>query len=411
MSTVKHFTIVVPTRDAPQLCIDRLQHISSESQRAGFDRRIKIIFLVNDSAPGVSGHLREALPIDAHPHLDIEIIQSAQNYLTVEENIKKNLQPNLDLLSDQFILIGNSDTINFPLLKQALDFMDSHKADLLMIGVNNCEAWEKKIVRQMNCTPRWFNKPNYLSAENCVGIDVFGHVMLDYGPMDYLAYIGCQIYTKDFFRALLGVELKEPLYSLPLGTLEVSERGQHRIGFFHDMVVNRIDNLNFGPQNPAYPPEWWILQSRLKRGRSADIHLSIISSSTGLSDSALSKLARSYMVSLKRAEPTYIYRNFLSTIVRQNFTSFINSQKDASYRLVFDEVMDIVRFGMRLESIDLGMTPENQAVLCHWLKRYYLILGQDNMDALSQWLRDSSAAFVAADARPHTEVWAVSRVG
>ena len=288
--------------------------------------------------------------------------------------------------------------------------MEEQRVDLLLVGLMNCESWEKKIIRALYTTPRHFYRRNFLSQDNCTGPGIFGDVMLDYGPVDYLAYIGCQIYTKPFFKELCGIKISDPLYSLPLGTLELSERHKYNIGFYHDVVLHRIDVLNFGPTDGRNPPDWWVEKSRTLRGLSANLSMAVVSGSRDLSDSAFAKLANANTVAIRRAEPVYIYWNFLSSIIRQFLGTFIQSQKDPTHRYAPSEVADIVHFGARLEKVDLRMPDGNQAKLCDWLKRFGVTAGSD-IPAIQQWIMESAPVFAAADARPQTGLWFVKKAG
>jgi hypothetical protein len=389
MAFFTSFGIIVPTRNAPaSRCVEIAQRMHFQSTKNEFRFPLKIIFLVNDSEPEFSAQLPEALAAAAMKGIEIDVLYSDQDYATVEENLKNNLARHADRLPDAFLIIGNSDVVDFGALQGALDFIEQNHCDLLLVAVQNCEFWDGKIIRAVHSTPDVgvFEKTNRLSRQNVCGPDVFADVLHDYGPVDYLAYIGCQIYTKKLFLDLCRVQIREPLYSLPVGTLELASRGMYQIGFYHSLVTYRIDVLNFGPDNPAQPSNWWVSLSRVKRGLSKECALSVVSSSLDLGDKAFETLIKCNLMSVVRAEGRYIHRPYLSSLLHLLYDTFMRTREDRDYRLAHSEILDVMAFGERLEKIDLGIGAAAQTLVCEWLKNIAVTEGRLGLEPLQMWV-------------------------
>lgn len=404
MAISDSFTIVVPTRDDPIRC----QHmLESMVQNTHPELSIRVVFLVNDTGSDATNRLEKTISAGQFASLQPRLLRATRNFPTVEENIRHTLGGSLDAVDEHFLIIGNSDQVDLDALRGAIGDLRDHQLDLLLVGVNNCETYEGKPVRKLYATPRHLNPKNRLVPGGCHGKNTFSAAMTDYGPVDYLAYIGCQIYTKRFFRDLCRVQsdLPEPLYSIPVGSLELSTRQDWDIGFHPGVVVTRIDHLQYGANSSQQPPDWWVFRSRTDRGLSRHILLAVISNSLHLSPSAFKTLANSHLVSIPRGCPQYFFSNFLFSFVQQACNGVRCAPKDATLRYCTSELCDIVKFGRRLGEIEIGLSADKQALISAWMQLFGVIGDYTHPAEITQLMSASAAVLTLLDERPGMERW------
>src|SRR5258708_4732025 len=130
MITKEPFGIVVPTRNDPERCLDIVRRISADVEQSKILRPIQVILLVNDTDTETAKATENAVIGAGIKNIAVRFIFSPQNYLTVEENIFRNLGDNLATLTDKFIIPGNSDRIQIDALMTAIDEMETHGLDL-----------------------------------------------------------------------------------------------------------------------------------------------------------------------------------------------------------------------------------------------------------------------------------------
>lgn len=403
MSGISAFTIIIPTRDDPQRCAQLLEQILP--QRNQFKLPLQISFLVNDTTTSATSEIEEVIANTRYQTLRPQLFHAGKNYPTVEENIFHTLEQNLDRISEFFLIIGNSDYVDLATLQGALNYMDKQRLDILLIGVLNREMYEGKSIRQLYSSPHHIYSKNYLPHHNTYGPEIFFDAMRDYGPVDYLAYIGCQIYTKNFFHELCQIKFPEPLYSIPIATLELTIRKKWLIGFFPQVVVTRIDNLQYGPNAAQQPPSWWVQRSRTDRGLSQFFKMSVITNSLSISSEAFSILVNSQEVATPRGTSQYLYWNFLYSFVIQLANSVIASAHDQTWRLCASELQNVVDFGKRLEQVDVGLSVDRCALISTWLQRFDVIGDYSRPEPIQQLISATPDVLRLLDSRPGMERW------
>lgn len=405
MAISDSFTIVVPTRDDPIRCQHMLESMIQPNTHP--ELSIRVVFLVNDTGTDATDRLEETISAGRFASLQPRLLHATQNFPTVEENIRHTLGGNLDAVDEHFLIVGNSDQVELGALRGAIGYLRAHQLDLLLIGASNREIYEGKAVRQLYSTPRHLNPKNRLVPGNCHGKNTFSDAIADYGPVDYLAFIGCQIYTKRFFRELCRIqsELPEPLYSIPIASLELSTRQDWDIGFYPDVVVTRIDHLQYGVNSAQQPPDWWVFRSRTDRGLSRHILLAVISNSSHLSPSAFETLVNSHTVSIPRGCPQYFFSNFLFSFVQQACNSVRFATKDATLRYCTSELCDIVKFGKRLGEIEIGLPSDKQELISAWLQLFGVIGDYSQPAKIAELMSASAAVLTLLDGRPGMERW------
>lgn len=405
MQKAESFTIVIPTRDNVETCKLVLEQLVRQGAQNGFD--LRIVFLVNDTTSGSTSALHDVLAEERFAQFRPVLLYARQNWPSVEENIRYTLGENLTAVDEHFLIIGNSDTVNLSELKEANEYMIEHQLALLLIGVMNREVYRGQAVRQLYATPRHLNPKNRLPAEKTHGSDVFRSAMADYGPVDYLAYIGCQIYTKAFFREMCGMQavLSEAVYSIPLASLELTSTREWAVGFWPAVVVVRVDHLQYGANSAQQPQDWWVARQRTERGLSNHLMLAVLSSSLQLSSGAFETLVNSFTVSIARGKPQYIFANLLYLLVQQICGYVQHAAEDSRLKYSATELSDIARFAERLGSARLGMPVEQQKLMSQWLCVFGRLGDRANPPKVEELLSPAATILSWLDGRAGMERW------
>jgi hypothetical protein len=278
--------------------------------------------------------------------------------------------------------------------------------DLLLVGVINREVYEGRLIRQQYVTPRHLDWKNRLSAADNVGGNIFSEAISDYGPQA-LGYLGCQIYTKQFFRELCPVMtgMPESLWAIVFGTLELTTLKHWRIGFTPEIVTTRVDRLQYGANSGAYPPDWWVFRSRTDRGFSRHLTLAMITNSLQLSSRPFETLANAQVVSSARGSSQYIFSNFLFMFVEQLRDTTRECFHDRGSRYSWSELQDIVRFGKRLSTVEIGLPEEAHWGVCAWMESFGMVGDYSNAYLVQELVLSADAVLTLLDRRPAMERW------
>jgi len=405
MPTQNAFTIVIPTRDDPAICRKAMDSLLLQPMPG--ELNIRVVFLVNDTRSDAFALLQDAAQEERFRPLKPLLLQARQDWPTVEENIRHTLGERLDTVDERFLIVGNSDIVDLDALAKALRYLLEHELELLLIGVLNREVYQGKPVRQIYTTPRHLNPKNRLPATACHGKTIFADTVNDYGAVDYLAFIGCQIYTKAFFQRMssVQVELVEPLYSIPMATLEATTRQECRVGFWPEIVVARIDHLQAGPNSGEQPVNWWIVKQRTDRGLSNHLMFSVLSSSLRLSKSAFEVFINSQSVSTPRARSQYVFSNVLFSLVQQICVYIRLGLENPSMRYSPVELQEIASFGERLHNSVRGLHAEHAEIIGRWLMSFASIRDYADQKAIAKLLAPSEAVLKLLDMRQGMERW------
>jgi hypothetical protein len=399
------FTVVIPTRNNAEGCQELLIALMVDNVHLALP--LRVLFLVNDTSQSHTNLLRQVVSLECFASLKPRILRASQNFLTCDESIMDTLGENLDAVDDYFVMIGNSDRIVLPALQGALKYIQDHELDLLLVGVMNREMHRGKVMRQHSMTPRHINPKNRLSSTNSFGPDIFSDAMSDYGPEAYTGYLGCQIFSRKFFAALKPVVAAMPtLWALCLGVLELTARTEWRIGCFPEIVTMRVDHLLYGPNSPQHPPDWWATHSRTERGFSKHLMLPMITNSLCLSEAAFRTLVNAQMVTSPRGSSQYNFSNFLYRFVEQVRDLARICFQDRGYQYSASELQDVVRFGERLSTVEIGLPTEQHAAICTWLQSFGIIGDYSNPRNLHELMASADAVLTLLDRRPGMERWA-----
>jgi hypothetical protein len=408
MELSNRLTIVVPTRDDPDSCIELLIALMVDNLHLGLP--LNVLFLANDTVERHTASLERVTSDACFSALKPRLLRASCNFLTCEESILDTLGKNLDAVDSHFLIIGNSDRVTLAAVPDALRYMREHALDLLLVGVINREVYQGKVVRQQSMTPRHLNCKNRLGVNDSFGNDIFSDAMSDYGPEAYAGYLGCQIYSKEFFRELCPIvaAMPEPLWALALGTLELTTQKQWRVGYTPEILAMRVDRLLYGADSGKHPPEWWPIRSRTERGFSKHLTLAMISNSLQLSPGPFQTLVNGQLVTSRRGSSQYEFSNFLFVFVEQVRNLARECFRDRGYQYSWSELRDIIRFGKRLGAVEIGLPAEERACICAWLQSFGVIGDYSNPQNLYGLMASADAVLTLLDRRPGMERWVAS---
>jgi hypothetical protein len=401
-------SIVVPTRDDPDSCIELLIALMVDNVHLALP--LSVLFLVNDTVERHTASLERVVSDACFSPLRPRLLRAGSNFLTCEESILDTLGKNLDAVDSYFLIIGNSDRVMLAAVPAALRYMQEHALDLLLVGVVNREIHQGKVVRQQSMTPRHLNSKNRLGVEDSWGSDIFSEAMSDYGPEGYAGYLGCQIYSKQFFQELCPIvaAMPEPLWALAFGTLELTTQKQWRVGYTPEILAMRIDRLLYGADSGEHPPDWWPIRSRTERGFSKHLTLTMISNSLELSAGPFQTLVNAQLVTSRRGSSQYEFSNFLFAFVEQMRNLARECFRDRGYQYSWSELRDIIRFGKRLGTVEIGLPAEEHACISTWLQSFGVIGDYSNPQNLHGLMASADAVLTLLDRRPGMERWIAS---
>jgi hypothetical protein len=408
MTLSNRLTIVVPTRDDPDSCVELLVALMVDNVHLALS--LRVLFLANDTMERHTALLEKVVGDACFSALQPRLLRASRDFLTCEESILDTLGNNLDVVDGHFIIIGNSDRVMLAAVPEALLYMQEHALDLLLVGVINREVYQGKVVRQQSMTPRHLNSKNRLSANDSFGSDTFSNAMSDYGPEAYAGYLGCQIYSKEFFRELCPIvaTMPEPLWALAFGTLELTTQKQWRVGYTPAILALRVDRLLYGADSGEHPPDWWPIRSRTERGFSKHLTLAMISNSLQLSPPPFETLVNAQLVTSRRGSSQYEFSNFLFVFVEQFRNLARECSRDRGYRYSWSELRDITRFGERLRTAETGLPAEEHARISAWLQSFEVLADYSNPENLHRLMTSADAMLTLLDRRPGMERWVAS---
>jgi hypothetical protein len=407
MALSNGITIVVPTRDDPDSCIELLIALMVDNVHLALS--IHVLFLVNDTTERHTDLLLKVASDGCFSPLRPRLLRTSSDFLTCEESILDTLGQNLDEVDSHFLIIGNSDRVILTALPAALQSMRDHELDLLLVGVMNREVHQGKVIRQHSTTPRHLNPKNRLSADESIGHEIYSDAMSDYGP-EALGYLGCQIYSKEFFRELCPVmaAMPEPLWAIVFSTLELTTQKQWKVGYTPEIVAMRIDCLQYGANSGEHPPDWWVVRSRTERGLSKHLILAMIANSLQLSQRPFEILVNAQVVVSLRGSSQYVFSNFLYMFVEQLRNVARDCLGDRDYQYSWSELRDIVRFGKRLKTVETGLPGEERACISAWLQSFGAIGDYSNARILQELMASADSVLTLLDRRPAMERWIAS---
>jgi hypothetical protein len=407
MAPANSLTIVVPTRDDADSSTELLHALMAENRHQAV--AVRVLFLANDTVEYHTASLATTVADPYFSTLSPRLFRARKNFPTCEENIVDTLGGNLDAVDSHFLIIGNSDRVVLSGLAAAVRLMREHAMDLLLVGVMNREVYQGRLIRQQYVTPRHLDWKNRLSAADSMGDSIFSEAISDYGP-EALGYLGCQIYTKQFFAELCPIMtgMPEPLWSIAFGTLELTTQKQWKIGFTPEIVTIRVDRLQYGANSGAYPPDWWVIRSRIDRGFSRHLTLAMITNSLQLSSRPFETLANAQVVSTARGSSQYSFSNFLFMFVEQLRDATRECFHDHGYRYSWGELQDIVRFAKRLSTVEIGLPEEAHWGVCAWLESFGMIGDYSNGSFVHELVASADAVLTLLDRRPAMERWIAS---
>jgi hypothetical protein len=401
------FTIVVPTRDDPDSCIELLIALMVDNVHLGVP--IHVLFVVNDTAERHTDLLLKVASDGCFSPLRVRLLRASSDFLTCEESIMDTLGRNLDEVDSHFLIIGNTDRVILTALPAALQYMREQELDLLLVGVTNREVHRGEVIRQHSTTPRHLNPKNRLSAIESIGHEIYSDAISDYGP-EALGYLGCQIYRKEFFRELCPAitAMPEPLWAIVFGTLELTTQHHRRVGYTPEIVAMRIDCLQYGADSGEHPPDWWVVRSRTERGFSKHLMLAMITNSLQLSQGPFEILVNAQVVISVRGSSQYVFSNFLYMFVEQLRNVTRECLRDRGYQYSWGELQDIVRFGKRLTGVETGLPDEERACISAWLQSFGAIGDYSNAGIVEELMASADSVLTLLDRRPAMERWIAS---
>jgi hypothetical protein len=403
MARTGPFTIVIPTHNDPAQCQLVLESLIAENAAVQLD--LRVVFLANDTLPGATERLEEIASGERYAALEPRVWRARSPWPVSEGNVRHTLGENLNEIAAEFLIIGNTDRVSLAVLKEAWAYLLENQLDLLLVGIINREAFRGKPMRHLYFPPRHMFPKNHLLHGKGYGTTTFADAMLDNGPIDYLSFIGCQIYTHKFFREMCALydEFPESLYVQSIATLELTMRKDWQVGFFPSVVVVRVyvlpdDGSLELVNNDRY---------RTDRGLSRHTFLCAVTNSLYLSQAAFSIFVNSQSVSLRFANPQYMYSNVLWRLASEFSGMLAGATRDPTCRYTAGEMQDVVAFARRLRTVDIGLRAEQKELVCAWIEQFDMLGDYKDPGIIKYLVATGQGVLGLLDVRKNMERWLV----
>lgn len=206
---------------------------------------------------------------------DHEILQvvSDRYFGSCEENIQR-VGDFIETLGDYILLVGEHDFVCWEELDHAVRFIEFENLGALAINIQACQLQADgthtciSAIRVNDSDGKRSTTHQLLLGNNIVCSRLGYAALLNcLGPIDWAAFIGSHLYSREVFRRILRFKLSESVYSLVYKQLLFFSAADCRYGYFSGQPIRRLssDFLRF-EHNPD--SHGWLKDHRTVRGLS-----------------------------------------------------------------------------------------------------------------------------------------------
>lgn len=297
---------------------------------------VQFVFLINSKLQPSTF----ACQHEKHSSHSILYVPSDRYFGSCEENISR-LGDFIDLLGEYILIVGEHDAIDWVQLEQALDVITSNQLDALAININCCQKKPDQSFEgvsafaRIETSSRASMVAKSLLDGNVLSSQIaFPALISCFGPIDWAAYIGSHIYTRETLRRVLMYKRSEWVYSLVYNQLQFFCESGCRYGLFDGMPVTRISDDFLKVRQNRH--SWgWLENHRTVRGLSPCFWIANLESINEIDDPALiSLVVYSYCLSIVPGEDgSTLYRHhpFLRSALHWCLSAIEHKLKGRSY--------------------------------------------------------------------------------
>ncbi|GLU31491.1 hypothetical protein WKR88_19200 [Trinickia caryophylli] len=236
--------------------------------------------------------------------IDVVYIGNDRYFGSCEENLFR-IRDVIDIVKPLALIIGESDEINWPNLAEAARIAAEERLDAMLINVQNIQN------RRSGGTSSIFaacNLPDETPQNRFFRALVAGRTLSSnvawpatvsmFGPVDWFAFIGHQLYSRHALRGLLKYRFTEHVYSFVYMQALYFSSSRRRYRLFMPEVVNRISNDFLSEHAGGADRDLgWLREHRVVHGQARTLWIANVHHLLQIEDDALfSVLAMSLTV-------------------------------------------------------------------------------------------------------------------
>ncbi len=254
---------------------------------------VQFVFLLNSKKAKIK---QQKSKYNKYNDYEVLIVPNDRYFGTCEENIYRS-QDFSDIFKPLVFCIGEHDFIEWSNLLGAIDFFLKNNLDAL--------AWN--IVGDQLCSDGTYyslhgitDLNSNLLANKYMRMMLSGEVLSSrigstailslYGPIDWFAYLGCHLFSKEVFSGILQYNLaEESVYSLVYKQLIYFQEQEIRYSFYNTSVIHRVSNEFLNIKLGKYS-RGWLEDHRTSKGASPVFWIANIKYLSHLSDQNFFKL-------------------------------------------------------------------------------------------------------------------------
>lgn len=250
---------------------------------------MQFVFLVNPKV-----HQRQ-INVSRQRHATHEVIAvSSDRYFgSCEENIERVVDF-VDELADAILIVGEHDYLDWPEIITALGFFRDNNLDALAINIKCCQKQERGGMFALDALVLAQDNKDALLNSLFHGVTLdsrlgFGALISSMGPIDWAAYIGSHIYSRETLRRMFMYKFSEHVYSFVFRQLRLFTSSSYRYGLYPGTPVHRISN-DFMQMNQGTHAWGWLENHRTVRGASPCFWIANLQYLNELNDPTLFRL-------------------------------------------------------------------------------------------------------------------------
>lgn len=283
MATIHTISIIVPTVGKYTDCALPAQYLA-----AGVAHRVRahFVFLLNSKVPDNRSGITT---IDG---VDVLVVGSDRYFGSCEENIYR-VQDVARHLQARVVCIGEHDFIDWEALCDALDFAQSNSLEILGVNILGRQLKDDGSYSELLGIPALESEaPANTLAQYLVGGGVidgaigYSAMLSTYGPIDWAAFIGAHIYSRNAFVRVLQYRFVEHVYSFSHMHLRYIQESKLRYGFFARAPFHRISH-EFKDTRDGTFTFGWLAEHRRVHGNSSCFWAAILSHVNAIRDDKL----------------------------------------------------------------------------------------------------------------------------
>lgn len=272
---MKNLTNSTPARHGLSLVIPTVAHytmcrLPQDFLQSGLVERFDLQFVFMQNSKRQQS-ITEQCEING---IETIVVGNDRYFGSCEENIFR-VRDLGRILRPWVLIVGEHDRIDWEVLCGAVDFAILNQLEILGLNVLSCQLRVDGSESQLQAVPalEGNSTANILARQLLAGEVLNGNLALpallsNYGPIDWSAFIGNHLYSREVLFRVLQYRFVEHVYSFPYMQLQYLAESRIRYAFYSETPIHRISSEHKNMRNGDF--SWgWLVEHRLVQGASA----------------------------------------------------------------------------------------------------------------------------------------------